>query len=74
MKEDVNWELILHRLNEMSKNQESLSKAIESIEDKLGNVSSAVDAIQDIKQWKGNMEEAISTSELKDLKNWKKRI
>ncbi len=74
MKEEVNWELILHRLDEMSKNQESLNRHMESLEDKLTNVNSAVDAIQDIKTWKGNMEEAISTSELKDIKVWKKRI
>lgn len=74
MDKDVNWELILHRLDEMSKNQESLNRHMESLEEKLTSVNGAVEAMQGIKSWKGNMEEAVSIGELKDIKVWKQRV
>jgi len=74
MGDDVNWELVLHRLDELSKSQVTLNSHMETLEDKITHIGMVVESIQDIKTWKSGMEDAISTSELRDMKVWRKRI
>lgn len=73
MAEDkVNWELIIHRLDDMKEAQELLSKKVDSMNQKLELIPELRTNIHDIKEWKEKIQEVISTSELSGIKEWKK--
>jgi len=72
--EKVNWELILHRLDDMKEAQEMLNKKVDSMNEKLELIPELKNTVHDIKDWKDKLQEVISTSEMKDLKEWMKEM
>lgn len=72
--ENVNWELILHRLDDMKQAQDALNSKVDAMNIKLDVIPELKTNIHDIKEWKDKLQEIISTSELKDLKEWKQKM
>lgn len=77
MSEDLNangpnWELILHKIEDINKAQANMDKKIDAINLKLGIVDTLSTQVHDIKDWKEKFQEELSVADLKELKEWKK--
>lgn len=73
MPEEVNWGLIVHRLNSIAKNQEDFGDKLTLIEEKLTKLESIKLSIEDLKSWKESIQETVSKNDLKELRDWKKK-
>lgn len=71
---DVNWELIVHRLDTIAKNQETTSDKLSIIEDKLTKFETMKNSVDDLKSWKNAIQETVSLNELRDIRMWKHKI
>lgn len=69
-----NWELIEHKLDELTKAREEDGKRTRSIEKKMEELITLTTHFNEMKGWKKEVQDAVSPSELKDIKEWKKRI
>jgi len=74
MMEQANWELIVHRLDTIAKNQEVTTDKLNNIEEKLTKFESIKDSVNDLKSWKSSLQQVISTNELKELRYWKLKM
>lgn len=72
--EEVNWGLIVHRLDSIAKNQEITSDKLTLIEEKLTKLESMKHSVDDLKSWKEAIQETVSLNELRDIREWKKHI
>jgi len=72
--EQANWELIVHRLDTIAKNQEVTTDKLNNIEEKLTKFESIKDSVNDLKSWKSSLQQVISTNELKELRYWKLKM
>jgi hypothetical protein len=72
--DNVNVELILHRLDEIAKKQDELNSKVEELALGLAKLKTIENTVDNIKEWKDKVQEVISTSELKELKDWKKEM
>ena len=71
---EVNWELIVHRLDTIAKSQEATTDKLNTIEEKLTKLETLKDSVDDLKSWKNTLQEVVSTNELKDLRIWKQKM
>jgi len=72
--DNVNVELILHRLDEISRKQDDFNKKVEELSIQLAKVKTIENTVDDIKNWKAKVQETISTAELKEIKDWKQKM
>jgi formyltetrahydrofolate synthetase len=72
--EKVNLELIIHRLDTIAENQESFSKRLGHIEERLNVIGTHEFEIKSLKEWKSNIMAVASPSEIKDIMQWKDKI
>ena len=72
--EQVNWELIVHRLDTIARSQEATTDKLNTIEEKLTKFETMKDTVDDLKSWKNTLQEVVSTNELKDLRLWKQKM
>jgi len=71
---DVNFDLILHRLNEISESQKTSLIQLAKMEQRLSKVDLLTETVSDIKDWKKDIQDTISQSELRELKMWKNNV
>ena len=71
---DTNYDLILHRLDEISKKQDDFNKKVEDLTIELTKMKTIENAVDNIKEWKDKVQETVSTAELKELKDWKNKM
>lgn len=72
--DNVNVELILHRLDEISRKQDEFNKKVEDLTIQLAKVKTIENTVDNIKEWKDKVQEVISTSELREFKEWKAKM
>jgi len=72
--DSVNVELILHRLDEISRKQDDFNKKVEDLSIQLAKVKTIENTVDDIKGWKEKVQETISTAELNEIKVWKNKM
>lgn len=72
--ENINLELILHRLSEISESQKNSLLQLARMEQRLSKLDTLSETVSDIKDWKKEIQDTISHSELKELKNWKTNV
>ncbi len=72
--ENVNLELILHRLSEISESQKNSLLQLARMEQRLSKLDTLSETVSDIKDWKKDIQDTISHSELKELKTWKTNV
>ena len=72
--DNVNVELILHRLDEISRKQDDFNKKVEDLSIQLAKVKTIENTVDNIKEWKEKVQETISTAELKEMKAWKYKM
>jgi hypothetical protein len=72
--DNVNAELILHRLNDISRKQDELSKRVEDLTIELAKVKTIENAVDNLKEWKEKFQESLSISELNEFKDWKGKM
>lgn len=70
----INLELILHRLDNIAKNQEIHSDRLCSIEKQLNAIGTHEYEIKTLKDWKAGVDGIASIGDFKDLMNWKHNI
>jgi uncharacterized protein YoxC len=71
---DTNYDLILHRLNEISKKQDDFNKKVEDLTLELTKIKTIEHTVDNLNEWKEKLQENISTSELLELKEWKAKM
>ena len=69
--QEANWELILHRLDDLTKNQVELNKKLDNINSYLSKINTVEINVEEISTWKKRMQDNISVTELKEIKDWK---
>jgi hypothetical protein len=72
--DDINIELIIHRLDEIAKKQDEVNQKVEELSIQLAKVKTIENTVDNIKEWKERQQEVISTSEIKEMKEWKGRM
>jgi heterodisulfide reductase subunit C len=79
--ENINVELILHRLDEIvlkqdefSRKQEEVTTKLNELGEELAKMKTIENAVDNIKDWKEKVQEVVSTSDLKELKEWKGKM
>lgn len=71
---EPNWELIVHRLDELTKSREEDKQHNQNMEKKMEELITLTSNFKEMRDWKRDVQEAVSPSELKDIKEWKKRV
>lgn len=74
MNEQPNWELILHRLDTLTKKQDEFNSKLDIINEHLMKVSSIEKSVLEVNVWKTKLDEVVSISELKEIKEWKSNV
>lgn len=74
MSDATNYDLILHRLDEISKKQDEVNKKVEALTLELTKMKTIENTVDNIKEWKEKVQETISTAELKEFKEWKQKM
>jgi SMC interacting uncharacterized protein involved in chromosome segregation len=72
--ERPNWELILHRIEDIKETQSELNRKVDKISKILSTVDTLSTTVHDIKEWKDKFQEEVSVVELKEMKAWKAKI
>lgn len=72
--DELNWELIVHRLDSIAKYQEVTSSKLDIIEEKLTKLETIKHSVNDLKNWKDSISNTVSINELKDIKEWKRKF
>lgn len=72
--DNLNIELILHRLDEISKKQDMFNSKVEELTVELTKMKTIEHTVDNIKEWKDKVQETISTAELKEIKEWKSKM
>jgi len=72
--EEVNWELILHRLDEVTRSQKISSQKLDIIQEQLSKLNTVEKSVDEVIVWKTKMEEKFSITELNDMKEWKGKM
>ena len=72
--DNLNAELILHRLDEISKKQDDFNSKVEDLSIQLAKVKTIENTVDNLKEWKEKVQETISTAELKEIKEWKAKM
>ena len=71
---DTNYDLILHRLDEISKKQDEFNAKVENLTLELTKMKTIENAVDNLKEWKEKVQETISTAELQEIKEWKAKM
>ena len=71
---EVNWELIVHRLDEISKAQSEHGNKLGKIEEKLNKLDLMDEKLEEVVHWKSSVQEVVSTNELREIKDYKKKM
>jgi len=72
--ENTNYELILHRLTEISKKQDEFNKKVEDLTLELTKMKTIEHTVDSIKVWKDRFQEVTSLADMKELKEWKGKM
>ena len=71
---EINWGLVIFKLDSIAQNQASFSIKLDEINKKLNELEKTQDVVEDIDIWKGNMEEILPLSKIKDIIKWKEDL
>jgi hypothetical protein len=71
---EINWELIVHRLDEIVKSQTEIKPRLDEIDKKLMRIETLNEKVDEIKEWKEVMLGIMSPKDLEDMREWKKRV
>ncbi len=69
-----NWELILHRLDDLTKKQDAFDTKLDTINEQLNKVKTIEKSVGEVVEWKSKLDGTVSISELKDIKEWKGKM
>lgn len=72
--QEPNWELILHRLDDLTKKQDDFNTKLDTINEQLNKVNTIEKSVSEVVDWKTKLDETVSISELKDIKEWKGKM
>ena len=72
--DSVNVELILHRLDEISRKQDTFNSKVEDLSIQLAKVKTIENTVDNLKEWKEKVQDTVSTAELKEIKSWKYKM
>lgn len=72
--DNINVDLILHRLEEISKKQDAFNSKVDELTIQLAKVKTIENTVDNIKEWKEKIQDTISTTELKEIKSWKTKM
>ncbi len=71
---EINWELIVHRLDEIVKSQTEIKPRLDEIDKKLMRIETLNEKVDEIRTWKEHMLEVMSPKDLEDMREWKKKV
>jgi phage shock protein A len=71
---EINWELIIHRLDSIAKNQEELKTKINDTHDKVSKMEVMQINIDTVVKWKESVDKVLSVNDMKAISEWKDKI
>ena len=71
---EVNWELIVHRLDTIVKSQDDFKTKLNEIDEKVTKIETIKHTVDSIKKWKDSVGEVLPVSDMKALTEWKGKI
>lgn len=74
MMSDTNYDLILHRLDEISKKQDEFNKKVEDLTIELVKIKTIEHTVDTINEWKEKLQVVVSIVELQEIKDWKVKV
>ena len=74
MAEEINWGLVLFKLDSIAKNQESFSIKLDEINKKLNELEKTKDSVEEIEDWKEKLNEVFPISKAKSVIDWKDKL
>lgn len=71
---DVNWELVIHRLDTIARNQEELKTKVDDTHEKVSKMEVMQINIDSIVKWKESVDKVLSVNDMKAMGEWKDKI
>lgn len=71
---EVNWGLIVHRLDAIVKSQDEFKEKLEEISETVTKIETIKHSVDELKTWKKNVEEVMPVTDMKAIVEWKKKI
>lgn len=71
---EVNWELIVHRLDTIVESQSETKDWIKEVNQKISKLDKIEEALDDLKDWKKEIDETMSVTDMNNMVEWKKKI
>ena len=74
MMSEVNWELIVHRLDTIVKSQDEFKAQLREIGDEVSKINSIKEGVDNLKEWKDKVEEIMPIKDMESIVEWKKKV
>jgi len=71
---EVNWELIVHRLDTIVKSQDDFKTKLNEIDEKVTKIETIKHTVDGLKKWKDSIDGVLPVSDMKTLTEWKGKI
>jgi hypothetical protein len=71
---EVNWELVIHRLDTIARNQEELKTKVDDTHEKVSKMEVMQINIDSIVKWKESVDKVLSVNDMKAMGEWKDKI
>lgn len=71
---EVNWELIVHRLDTIVKSQSDFAQQLKEIDEKVTKIETIKHSVDTLKKWKEDIDAVLPVSDMKSITEWKSKI
>jgi hypothetical protein len=71
---EVNWELIVHRLDTIVKGQDEFKTQLKEIGDEVGKINAIKEGVDILKEWKKEVDEVMPIRDMESIVEWKKKL
>lgn len=71
---EVNWELIVHRLDAIVSSQCEFKAKLNEIDEKMTKIETIKHSVDLLKKWKDDVDAVLPISDMKNITEWKSKI
>jgi hypothetical protein len=71
---EVNWELIVHRLDSIVDSQIDFAQQLKEIDEKVTKIETIKHSVDGLKDWKKEIDGVLPVSDMKNFVEWKCKI
>jgi len=71
---EVNWELVVHRLDTIVKSQDEFKQQLDDIDEKLVKLETIKHTIETLEDWKKKVDDVLGITDMKNIIEWKSKL